>query len=198
MGVLLLVKSTLLPAEPEGNRPGHKVVCNNFVYITGKSNINQFSFSYNTSGLGKGNSVKTGLNSDNIEINIPVHEFEASNPLMYNDFLSMLRASDFPIIKICFSKQQLINQANDSVLSDPDIAITIAGISKTYTIDCSVANCSDNIFISGIKTIKLTDFHLKPPVKLNGLVKVQDEINVNFGFIITFTSTNYLPITASH
>ena len=68
--------------------------------------------------------------------------------------------------------------------------ITIAGITRTYKIDCSLMNCSENTLLIGSQKIMLSDFKLKPPEKLYGLVKVDDEITVNFSIILTFMRNN--------
>jgi hypothetical protein len=165
--------------------------CSNYLYISGESNINQFSFRYDKVTLqGKLNS--TSGNSEALEISIPIKDFEASNPLMYNDFLVLMKESEYHIIKVSFSKKQIQNAWEDITATCPDISISIAGITRFYKIHCSAAKCSDNLYLRGEKIIKLSDFHLKPPAKLFGLVKVNDEISVNFGFIITFTGDNQL------
>jgi hypothetical protein len=165
--------------------------CNNYLYINGESNINQFSFRYDMVTLqGKSNSITK--DSDNYEISIPIKDFEASNPLMYNDFLVLMKESAYPRIKVSFSKKQIQNALEDNTVTGSDICISIAGITRIYKFQCAVAKCSDNLYLSGEEMIKLSDFHLKPPAKLLGLVKVNDEINVNFGFIITFTGNNQL------
>jgi hypothetical protein len=167
--------------------------CQNFIYINCESNVSQFSFRYNTSELsGKGNIVSRDTGT--IEISIPIREFEPSNPLMYGDFLNLMKASEYPRIKVAFSKQQLQSFRQGLPGSCPDIRITIAGISRTYKIQCSLINCSENLYLRGEKIIRLTDFLLQPPEKMLGLVKVNDEINVNFGFIITFADNH--PISA--
>jgi hypothetical protein len=165
--------------------------CKNYLYISGESNINQFSFSYNDATY-PGQYIITAGDTQNITISIPIRDFQPSNPMMYGDFLVLMKESEFPIINVSFSKQQLQSTKWDLPGSCPDIRITIAGITRTYKIQCSIVKCSDNLYLCGDKTIKLSDFQLKPPEKMLGLVKVNNEINVNFGFIITFTDINPL------
>ena len=128
-------------------------------------------------------------------MNIPIKDFEASNPMMYKDFLELMKEEDYPWIKISFSKKQLERALSDLSEPCPDISITIAGITKTYNVQCLVVKCADNFYLKGKENIKLSDFRLKPPAKLLGLVKVDNEIDVNFGFIITFTDNNSFSAT---
>jgi len=167
--------------------------CLNFIHITGESNVNQFSFSFNQSEMLR-HRLDSPSDTGDVIIRIPIREFRASNQMMYSDFLEMMKESEYPIIEIYFKRKQLNRVHSGNYNSCPDIRITIAGVTRVYKIDCSILPCAENMFIQGEKKLKLTDFHLKPPVKLKGLVKVSDEINVNFGFMITFTNESPLSI----
>jgi len=169
--------------------------CHTFIFISGRSNINEFNFTYNAV---QNRDLKVfGYPGDTgfIEFNIPIRDFEASNPLMYNDFLKSMKASEHPYIKISISGRQLAVTGNGSDPACPEIAITLAGITRNYLIDCTTYNCSDKLYINGSKKIRFSDFKLHPPEKLNGLVKVRDEIDVNFGFIVNFR--NQIPAITS-
>jgi len=161
----------------------------NYIHISGESNVNHFSFRFNQADLFSDRQAVI-TDTGNIIINIPIRNFEASNPLMYNDFLSLMKESEHPRIRIILPGDQLNMAQFGTYGSMADIQITIAGITRTYKINCSVFNCAENMFIRGEKRLKLTDFKIDPPIKLKGLVKVNDEIDVDFGFIITFTDTN--------
>lgn len=194
LGMLFMTTAREMLAQPAGKEiSSRKNSCLNFIHITGESNVNQFSFSFNQSEI---LNRKVGGSSDtgDVIIRIPIREFRASNQMMYSDFLEMMKESEYPIIEICFKRKQLYRANAGNNGSCPDIQITIAGVTRVYKIDCSIFPCADNLFIQGEKKLKLTDFRLKPPVKLKGLVKVSNDINVNFGFMITFADENPLSI----
>jgi hypothetical protein len=196
-GALLVANNApVIAGSGAGNSPVNASGCYNYVYISGKSNVNEFSFYYNPSPMEGQDFDKARAGSNDFIISIPIREFEPSNPLMFQDFLSLMKESDHPHILISFMKNQFAFPKDGSYNTCPDVLITIAGITRRYKIDCSIAVCSSRYFISGIQTIKLTDFQLTPPSKLHGLVKVSDDILVNFGFILTFTEYN--PISALH
>jgi hypothetical protein len=167
--------STMSAVSPEGRNKGRSDACGNFLIIEGESNINRFSFSFATRPDDPATSFNYRSLHNGTEIMIPVREFEASNPHMYSDFLMKLHEKEFPYISIKF----------------PDLTkvlITIAGVTKQYSIDCSLLNCGDHLSISGSEMVRLSDFHISPPEKLNGLIKVKDEITVSFSIILNFTS----------
>jgi hypothetical protein len=167
-------------------------VCDNYLHIRGESNINQFSFFFNSVPRSIPNDDSSG---DTMVISIPIKEFEAGNTMMYKDFLDLMKENEYPWISVSFSRKQLGSALREKSEPCPEVRITIAGISKTYVIDCMVEKCSGNYYLKGNEIIKLSDFKLKPPARLLGLVKVKNEIDVTFGFIITFTENSKLSAT---
>jgi len=166
--------------------------CNSYILISGESNINQFNFTYD---LHRHILVKASdrlKDSGQYELVLPIKDFKANNPLMYDDFLQMMKENQYPRIIIGIPKDQLISLEQQSNTICPNMSITIADITRTYKIDCSLINCSENILLIGSQKIMLSDFKLKPPEKLYGLVKVNDEITVNFSIILTFTRSNII------
>lgn len=163
--------------------------CGNYLKINGESNVNQFSFVYNARNDKSG---RHEAHQETIEIKIPIKEFRTSNPMMYQDFLNLMKEDKHPVIRVTISRNQLENWLSDDQNPCPELNITIAGITRKYQIDCSISQCSEKLYLRGEQLLHLTDFRLKPPEKLMGLVKVNDEINVDFGFIINFTPANEL------
>jgi len=172
------------------NPVSYSNMCNSFIRINGGSNISTFSFTYRTSSLSDAGQILEMKDTGFFSVTVPVRDFEASNPLMYDDFLTLIKAREFPVLKIILSKEQLERSFKDERTFCPDIEIMLAGIKRIYKIDCNLYDCGNDLFIRGLKKIKLSDFSIQPPVKLNGLVKVKDEIEVNFGLIITFAGEN--------
>ncbi len=160
--------------------------CHSFIRIDGGSNLSTFSFTYSTSSLSDAWQIIEIKDTGFFSVAVPVRDFEASNPLMYDDFLKLIKAREFPVLRIIISKKQLERSFKTERTSCPDIEIMLAGVTRIYKIDCDFYDCGNNLFIQGLKMINLSDFNIQPPVKLNGLVKVKDEIEVNFGLIITF------------
>ena len=161
--------------------------CVSFLVINGKSNINNFSFTYVTPLLSKEDIVSKGAEDEKIDLVIPVELFKPSNHGMYNDFLTLLNAKDYPYIKISLLSGDLYLARDSEVSQSEKISVTIAGVTREYIVNCILAHCNENLIINGMQTVKLSDFSLKAPVRLVGLVKVHNEIDVKFGFIINFT-----------
>jgi hypothetical protein len=191
-GVLLLTGSTHSPLFAEGKSKEKNNGCVNYIVITGESNVNRFSFSYTTLSSDFGNAFLYPSLPHGNEINIPVRDFEPSNPLMYKDFLANMHEHDYPTITIKFSDLGQ-NIGMIPVLNAVyTVMITIAGVTREYNVECAIQNCGNHYLLRGSKAVRLTDFNLAPPEKLSGLVKVKDEFKVSFGIILNFTADNSL------
>ena len=162
--------------------------CSDYVFITGETNVNQFDFLYNRKGFSMVHPGSTG----NYEIEIPVRDFEPGNPFMYKDFLTLLKADQYPNISISIPAGQFNPENRAADTSATLVHITIAGITRSYLLKCSVQRCADGFLIAGSEPVKLSDFQLKTVERLGGLIRLRDEIDVSFGFIVNFATINQI------
>ena len=138
--------------------------------------------------LTRGDNDSKGAEDERIDFKIPVHQFKPGNPRMYDDFLSLLKAKEYPYIVISLQRGNSYREVNGGISRNERISVTIAGITRDYTVNCTLTHCNEDLVLNGMQTIRLTDFGLSPPVRLSGIVKVEDQINVRFGFIVNFTN----------
>lgn len=179
--------------QAQSERPAPSVLsvasssCNNYIRISGETNISMFSLDqYVPEDLicGTGNSRWIQLPDQEVYmIRIPVRNFEASNRIVYKDFLDMVDVKQHPYINIFMEESEFQMLFQDRSFFLPRIGISVAGTIRYYQVPCHVSDCIDGkIAVSGRKALKLTDFKLAPPVKTMGLIKVQDELIINFEF----------------
>jgi hypothetical protein len=189
--LLLFLSGGILSAMPPEERNGDKSeTCSTFMVIKGESNINRFSFSFASSPGNPESRINYNSSENGTEIHIPLREFQASNPHMYSDFLEELHASEYPYISILFPYLEPDKLGSLTSGSVQTVRITLAGVAKQYIVDCKMVNCGDHLVINGSEQVRLTDFRISPPEKLNGLIKVRNEITVNFGIILNFITDN--------
>lgn len=189
--ILLSLVSGQVPAQNKLLAYTPDAVCHNYLNITGNTNINRFEFrlDFPTHKIFPVDDrhVISEQNSETYEIPIPVRRFEASNQLIYHDFLELVKAKLYPVIIIGIGYEQLKDFIDGEDYTIQNIKITLAGVTREYPVSFVVNSCSgDLIYISGYKNIKLTDFNLEPPEKFQGLVKVKDDLLINFGFVFLF------------
>lgn len=161
--------------------------CTGYIQISGTSNLNSFKLTNSLLPVNLQNSInRTNINRNSpiIELQIPVKNFRTSNPLIYKDFMKLLKAESYPFIKIGIKSQTLDNILEKSLTRNFKLEITLTGITQEYSVAYETSKCYDEyIFIQGLKNIKLSDFNLEPPEKLNGLIKVNNNLLINFGFL---------------
>ena len=161
--------------------------CNNYISITGETNINHFSldqFVPEDLICGVGDSRWIKLPEEHVYlIRVPARNFDASNRMVYRDFLELIDVIEHPYISIFIEEAEFELLFQDRSYLRPRIGIAVAGTTRYYNVPCRVAECVDGkIAVSGQKTLKLTDFKLAPPEKTMGLIRVQNELIINFEF----------------
>lgn len=185
--IILLVLFTPFLVAQKNISGRQELVCENFIAIQGETNLNEFhlqQFVPDDEVCAPGESGWIYFPASSYyQIKIPVRNFSANNQLIYKDFLSLIKASEFPYIQIFIDAKQFHEFYSSKSVYFPNILISIAGVTESFLIKCYVIECKyGNRIIHGEKTLKLTDFKLDPPVKSFGLIKVKNELNINFEF----------------
>lgn len=168
----------------DNDKPGGKAPANGFIDITVESNVNRLYFSYPLSRSSMYDASESGNEeSETVNIIAPVRDFRCSNEAAFRDFLTLLKADQYPDLSITVPQDYLLHDPQNEQVTIHDVIINIAGVSKKYDITCRVENRnSKDYFLVGTVKIRLTDLEIEPPVKYFGLVKIKDEVIVKFGF----------------
>jgi hypothetical protein len=194
---LLLILILCLPgfasfSMNDGLKSGGTNTFSGFIDITVSSNVDKQFFKYNLkqqclSFIGESeNGYSTGTFVSSIII--PVEEFKCTNKYVYIDFLTLLKAEQYPYLEIDIPNNSGITNNTDNSVILKGVTITVAGVSNQYDISCKIEKgYNEDQFLDGTARIKLTDLEIVPPVKFFGLVKVKNEITINFQFCIKST-----------
>jgi len=157
------------------------------VVITGSTNMNQFSLNYREKNY-SAVPAPGGKNHDRFKISIPARKIKAESKMMLNDFLEMINARKYPVIAITLEEG-----IADKVLADSSllhqVGLTINGITNSYHVRSRSVECDPGQWcLSGKFTVNLSNFEIEAPKKFFGLVKVEDEVFINFR--ILFSANN--------
>ena len=187
--LLLIIPASIGASERTSDKTDNPT---GFIDILVQSNINRLVFNYdlykNCIKSKQGTKTNYEYDSSAFRIMIPVRDFRCRNKSVYNDFLTLLKADQFPFLEIKIPENMgiYISENKSGILHN--VTITVAGVSRNYDIDYSIENTgTGNEILLGLSHLRLTDFGLEPPVKFSGLVKVRDEIIVKFGFCLKKT-----------
>jgi hypothetical protein len=125
---------------------------------------------------------------------INIKRFNCHQKFITNDLRKTLKSDEQPILKI-----DLLNIGyyhGDAKNIKGWVNIRLAGVTKTMEVDYAVRNGNpDHLELTGTRKIKFSDFGLKPPQKLAGLIKVEEELNVRFQLVLHSVNANRVVIT---
>jgi hypothetical protein len=158
--------------------------------INGKSNVNTFkcgitaflhtdTLVYINSEAAQKPAVLKGT------VTIEIKQFDCGHRFMTNDLRRTLKADENPVLKIRFLTMEKLLPRTASQKVKGLVEIELAGIVKQYEINYDLLNNNPaRLQLNGSRDILFSDFRLKPPTRLAGLVKVAQEITVQFQLLL--------------
>lgn len=151
------------------------------VVIAGTTNVNNFTCKYNLQEL----EVPIRLIYDeksehilfrNAELKLVNDCFDCGGKAINRDFQELLKTEKHPQVglRLLYVDPPSVNQNMVSV----GLEIKIAGVTRKYQ---TLLHCEQtkDICVKGTLDLKLSDFELKAPKKMLGMIKVDDEIKVH-------------------
>jgi polyisoprenoid-binding protein YceI len=115
------------------------------------------------------------FNDDNqkskIAHSIPVREFGCGNFILNADFRKTLNANEYPTITV-----ELTNFKKQNEYYSCDLSLQLVGIKKSYK------NLKLKMYknrIDGDVIVNFSDFGLKPPKKVGGMIKISEKIKIS-------------------
>ncbi|MFT3739264.1 MAG: YceI family protein [Breznakibacter sp.] len=150
-----------------------------FISISGKTNINSFNLRQDIALL---DFMPSPIGNQYVRVSVAVKQFETDNPIMYNDFIELVKAKQYPHIYIDLLRSDFLALQEGKIFEQSvKIFLTIAGITRSYNLQSEIAAFPNECFsLKGQRDILLPDFKIDPPVKFLGMIKVQDTVHINF------------------
>lgn len=157
--------------------------------VNGSTNINTFSCI--VANNAPSDTLTLSLNKDGSElmtgnINLDLFGFDCHNPMMTLDLRKTLKAKDYPVMKINFlslEKNPCLKTTQEAIKGW--VNIELAGVIKKYEVDYKLS--MDNmhvIHLIGDRSVNFSDFNLTPPRKLGGMIKANNNLDVEFSLNI--------------
>lgn len=160
------------------------------VTVYGSTNVNRFTFKY-TESITIDKAVRVKMSDGVLKlhggfIDLKVRSFDSGNGIMNSDFRKMMKDEINPFIQVELVSV-IPNWLADGNWEEGKVEIVVEmnRISKKYTINCKI-DSPGSLLIFGREKIKLTDFELEPPVRMMGMVKVNEY--VDFDLSLRFTT----------
>lgn len=169
---------------------------NSSIVIQGSSNLVSFKLSQSGEALLKKSLVITATQTQDqillshTSYSILVNSFTSNNKMALRDFLQLVKSTIYPSLQVQLKHIEPIPKVLNSVYSKGQafVNITITGVTKQYIIPISSEKKGDLYSFIGGKRIDIRDFGLTPPVKMMGLIKVSEWIDIEFNIFCKITS----------
>jgi hypothetical protein len=160
------------------------------VSVFGSTNVNNFIFKY-TEAITIDKAVRVKLSDGTLKlhgglIDLKVRSFDSGNGMMNSDFRKMMKDDINPFIQVeLISLMPNWMPDGNWIDGKVEILVEMNKISKKYSINCKI-DSAGSVLIYGREKIRLTDFELEPPVRMMGMVKVNEY--VDFDLSLRFTT----------
>lgn len=128
------------------------------------------------------------------KLSIGVKNFKSNNPIAQSEFYKLMKADQYPYLKIQLNNIDSLSISNNSEFSKgiASVNFTITGVTKQYTIPIRASVNKDMIAISGKRRMTIKDFGLDPPVAMLGMIKVSEWIEIEFRILCKLTIVDNL------
>lgn len=112
---------------------------------------------------------------------IPVASFSCGNDMITKDFQATLNSERFPNLSVRFVSIEASAPSLGPGVVTGLVEITLAGTSRSYAVLYTVSHNGNNaISLAGKQVVCFSDFNLNAPKKMMGLIRVQDDLEVEF------------------
>ena len=164
------------------------------ISISGTSNVNEFNcLAYQDYASGNGivekNETSGHLKFQHTTINILVKSLSCDNQVMDYDMYQALKSEKYPYITLNLKEAFAAGNQKIDLLKNIPLIVTadlsVAGMCRSQTIQINASqNSNGQLIFHGTHKIKLEDFNIDPPTALFGVIKVRDEVYINFDLYV--------------
>jgi hypothetical protein len=159
---------------------------NSTLNIQGATNVNNFQCDVTeylrADTLSYTHNDESGkLTFTNSSLTVDVKRFDCHSKLITNDFKNTLKADKNPTFQITFRSLDQFTNPCDNQIINGIVDVGLTGIVKRSEICYTINTLPGNRFmLTGSHIFYFSDFNLKAPKKLGGLIRTKDQIKVNF------------------
>lgn len=117
----------------------------------------------------------------NSSLSVDINDFDCHQRIITSDFRKTLKADQNRFLKIHFISVDAFDVCNHNQVVKGKVEILLAGHIKCTTIDFKInATSTGLIQMNGSKNMLFSEFNVAPPRKLAGIIRIKEEIKVNF------------------
>lgn len=150
--------------------------------IIGKTNVNTFNCRYDINEIRDPLRVGyTAMNKtlvfNSAILKLKNEHFDCGGKLINKDFRKLLNTPEYPEVTIALRKVSPHPRIKNNYIAGVNIAI--AGVTRQYDMFLKVIPGND-LAVKGVLEIRLPDFGLEPPNKALGMIRVKEDLVIEF------------------
>lgn len=194
--VLILLPLTVFNQKAMDIESLWKVSGTSKVMVEGSSNVNDFQcVTLNYEGADE---LKKFIHHDNGErlltgaVEMKVRSFDCENRIMTRDLRETLKEQVYPNIVIELQSLRIPESAAQQQSVSGRAKVTIAGTS--WELDMSwtlIRENASSMRLLGTHDFSFTQFNIEPPTKMMGMIRVKDEIKVDFDLVMEMKESQF-------
>lgn len=154
--------------------------------VNGSTNINKFNceiINYckpDTLTIHRLNNTEAIKLTGKMELDLS--NFDCHNPIMTADLRKTLKAKTFPHLTINFLSLSKYPDAKEkSGAITGKVNIELAGATKQFDVDYKfMSNGTNTLLLVGTRSLNFSDFNIKPPRKLGGIIQTNNQLEIQF------------------
>ncbi|MBW2962137.1 YceI family protein [Mesonia aestuariivivens] len=140
------------------------------VNIEVRTNVNKFNCSCKEESF-----ICQEFTAQEKVLKLPVASFDCPKRMIEKDLIELFEAEKYPHIAI-----EILNYTESNGAITASIKITVKKTAKVYQLQLGETYDSEAFYFTGTQELDLTDYHIEPPVKALGLVKVKPVVTIEF------------------
>lgn len=119
---------------------------------------------------------------DRAAVAVPVEDIRCGNGTMEGKLRDALKAEEFPTIAFTMSGYELVqDSANPNRFTvGANGTLRVAGVTKPLELEVRGTLEGDRLHLRGTRDLLMTDFGVKPPTAMLGVLKTGDKVAVTF------------------
>lgn len=190
MKSLLIVCGLLIMPRPNIVPVRWLISASSSLRVNGSTNVNTFACEISHYGRTDTLSTAKATTGDGLQLNgqmhLQVNLFDCHNTIMTRDLRKTLNEDRYPQLLINFIS--LTKKPTPGIKQQPIsgvVDIELAGVIKQFELLYEVSPASNNSFcLTGTRDVNFSDFNLKAPRKLGGMIRTNDKLTIEFRLML--------------
>ena len=121
----------------------------------------------------------------NAVLKVPVAKLECHNGTMNEHMRKALKANEHATIEYRITNWELAPRSDDEGSLKTSGTLVMAGAEKPLSVELTAKRVADKSWhMTGSKTLKMTEWGIKPPSLMLGTMKVRDPVTIEFELIL--------------